>query len=61
MKAWAAMTDIWHVVVTIQITFAIGIVKPDIFPANNMHRIVIEQRCVLAEETIAPSCQGSDY
>ena len=49
MKAWAAMTDIWHVVVTIQITFAIGIVKPDIFPANDVYGIVIEHGCVLAE------------
>ena len=55
MKAWAAMTDntfsliIWHIVVTIQITFAIGIVKPDIFPANDVYGIVIEHGCVLAE------------
>ena len=49
MKAWAAMTDIWHIVVTIQITIAIGIVKPDIFPANDVYGIVIEHGCVLAE------------
>ena len=49
MKAWAAMTDIWHVVVTIQIRFAIGIVKPDLFLANDVYGIVIEHGCGLAE------------
>ena len=43
------MTDIWHVVVTIQITFAIGIVKPDLFLANDVYGIVIEHGCGLAE------------
>ena len=55
---WVAVTDMRHIVVAVEVPFALGIVKPDIFPANNVHRIVIEQRCVLAEETIAPSCQG---
>ena len=56
--AWVAVADVWDIVVAVQITFALGIVKPDVFPANNVYRIVIEQRCVLAEETIAPNCQG---
>jgi hypothetical protein len=53
-----AVTDMWHIVVAVEITFALGIVKPDIFSANNVYRIVIKQRCVFAKQSIAPGYQS---
>ncbi|MOA42260.1 hypothetical protein D3C78_1642980 [compost metagenome] len=48
-----AMPDIGHVVVDIQVTFAVGTIQPDGFALHEMERFLVEQRCLLAYQSVS--------